>query len=239
MPKQIFSAKVVLKLSQRQFSFKRSLLTSHALLVNRGLMCLNAGGSVQHMTGQNMQNHSQRRRAGRNCEVGEGAEEYVCVLGSRWVYLHTSLQHCKTHPDTPHWDDEKSRGEGQEGEKDIWGGHKQRCTVPKPEWANVTRAKNTREKERVIHYFTPMQHAENRKLYNKHFNINRLLLLFHCMLFTQMSHRETGNFSFCYIPFSFFSRNTNHTCYIPHILRDPWYPEILHTLKIGVDIKCV
>lgn len=55
--------------------------------------------------------------------------------------------------------------------------------------------KNTREKERVIHYFTPMQHAENIKLYNKHLNINRLLLFFHCMLFTQMSQGETGNFT--------------------------------------------
>lgn len=92
---------------------------------------------------------------------GGGPEEHVCVvLGSRWVYLHISLRHCKTHPDKPHWHDEKSRGEGQEGEKDTWGGgHKQRCTVPKPEWTNVTREKKTQE--RKIHYFTPMQHAEN------------------------------------------------------------------------------
>lgn len=42
-------------------------------------MCLYAGDSVQRMTGHNMQNHSQRRRAGRNCKVGEGTEEHVCV----------------------------------------------------------------------------------------------------------------------------------------------------------------
>lgn len=34
---------------------------------------------MQRMTGHNMQNHSQRRRAGSNCEAGEGAEEHVCV----------------------------------------------------------------------------------------------------------------------------------------------------------------
>lgn len=121
------------------------------------------------------------------------------------------------------------------------GGHKQRCTVPKPEWANGTRAKNTREKERVIHYFTPMQHAENLQLYNKHLNLNRLLLLLHCMLLTQMGHRETGKFT-VFVTFRFhffFPQNTNHTCYIPHILRDPWYADILQTLKTGVDIKCV
>lgn len=37
------------------------------------------------------------------------------------------------------------------------------CTVPKPEWMNVT-AKHKRERERISSYFTPMQHAEEIQL---------------------------------------------------------------------------
>lgn len=62
--------------------FFLSLLTSHALLANRGLMCLYAGSSVPCMTGHNMQRITRGEEEEEdNCKVGEVAEEHVCVLG--------------------------------------------------------------------------------------------------------------------------------------------------------------
>lgn len=155
---------------------------SHALFLNHGLLYPYAGSSGQHTTAHDMQNHSQRRRAGRNCEVGRGVRE--CVSGTRCVYLHISLQHCKTHPDTPHWEDEKSGGRQMKGiEGYIGRGDKQWCTVPKPEWMNATTAKTQERKRESFIILHPCSMHRTWNCKNK--NINKLLLLFHCMLFTQ------------------------------------------------------
>lgn len=130
-----------------------------------GLIHLYAGSSVQRMTGRIMQNHSQRKKKSRRKPWG--GRDRAGVLGWRGVYLHISQQRRKTHPDTPHWEERKSRGKGQRG-GEGWSGEGVQTewfTVPKREWINITTQQNTRERkreregERVSNYFTPMQHA--------------------------------------------------------------------------------
>lgn len=82
-------------------------------------------------------------------------------------------------------------GGRDEWEKRVqWHGAQTVVHNPKIRVGECHNGKNTGEKEKVIHYFTTMQHAEIIKLYNKNVNIK-------CIINELLSHHPADTEKCC------------------------------------------
>lgn len=114
-------------------------------------------------------------------------------------------------------------------------GHKQRCTVPKPEWTNVMKAKNTKEKESNSLFHTHAACGEHKT------TVNNKTVPDYCSFSTACYLLRCFTRKLAFLQFWFTFLLLEYKSYMLYIAytRDLWYPVITQSLEIEVDIKCV